>query len=228
MMLNKNIAAANRGPLDATYAADRGKGAATPEEARKLTANVKERFQEIGIQWLELGGMVRACLDRRVPEVLGITTLDWMKLCFDKSVPKIYRSLRIVSALDGVPLETLKEISEGNAYELSRLPAEKRKSGTWLGLAENTPNEAFKAMVDEALGQKSSLTKPEGWTEFRLRGPDSMIQSMQRAEQKVCAMLHIDDDARWKAWEAIAALIETTPEEHLVVEMEGEDSGGQA
>src|SRR5579883_1287309 len=112
MMLNKTIAAANRGPLDATYAADRGKGAATPEEARKLTANVKERFQEIGIQWLELGGMVRACLDRRVPEVLGITTLDWMKLCFDKSVPKIYRSLRIVSALDGVPLETLKEISE--------------------------------------------------------------------------------------------------------------------
>jgi hypothetical protein len=133
---------------------------ATLEEAKKRTAEVKEKFAVMGKLWWELGAEVKKCIDDFVPEALGRKATEWMKDCFGDSWLKIYRAHRAISALPGVAKEKLEKISEGNAYQLARLPEKIRKADEWLDKAAKLNNEVFKEIVEKQREKKGIKRDP--------------------------------------------------------------------
>lgn len=133
---------------------------ATAEEARKRTAAVTEKFATMGKLWWELGAEVKACIDDFVPEALGRKATEWMKDCFGDAWLKVYRAHRAIEALPGVPKAKLEKISEGNAYQLARLPAKIRKESVWIDKAIKLPNDEFREVVDKQREKKGVKRDP--------------------------------------------------------------------
>jgi hypothetical protein len=133
---------------------------ASEEEAKKRTTHVLEVFQTMGKLWWELGAEVKSCIDDFVPQALGKNATEWMKECFGDSWLKIYRAHRAISALPGVPKEKLEKISEGNAYQLARLPEKTRKSPETIEKAIKLSNEEFKEVVEKAREKKGIKRDP--------------------------------------------------------------------
>jgi len=133
---------------------------ATAEQARTRTASVKEKFATMGKLWWQLGAEVKACIDDYVPEALGKNATEWMKECFGDAWLKVYRAHRAVAALPGVAEKTLEKISEGNAYQLARLPKPERKKPEWINRAIALPNEKFRDAVDKLREKKGVKRDP--------------------------------------------------------------------
>jgi hypothetical protein len=133
---------------------------ASAEEARTRTAKVKETFATMGKLWWELGAEVKACIDDFVPEALGRKATEWMKECFGDAWLKVYRAHRAIASLPGVPKAKLEKISEGNAYQLARLPAKVRKEPAWIDKAIKLSNENFKEVVEKAREKKGVKRDP--------------------------------------------------------------------
>src|SRR6267378_1164721 len=133
---------------------------ATLEEANKRTKEVKEKFAVMGKLWWELGAEVKACIDDYIPEALGKKATEWMKECFGDSWLRVYRAHRAIAALPGVSKEKLEKISEGNAYQLARLPENIRKSEEWIDKAGKLENEKFKEAVEKQREKKGVKKDP--------------------------------------------------------------------
>jgi hypothetical protein len=155
---------------------------ATAEEARTRTAKVKETFATMGKLWWELGAEVKACIDDFVPEALGRKATEWMKECFGDAWLKVYRAHRAIAALPGVPKAKLEKISEGNAYQLARLPAQARRLPVWIDRAIKLPNEEFKAAVDKVRESKGEKREPMvKWNEiFRITSVPKTLAKVMR------------------------------------------------
>jgi hypothetical protein len=133
---------------------------ATKEEAGQRTAHIKEVFQSMGKMWWSLGSEVKKAIEDRVPEALGRSAHEWMTDCFGDGWLKIYRAHRIMKAMTGVEMKKLEQISEGNAYVLSRLPEKTRKDPAWLKKAVELNNDDFKAAAEKFVAKKTGISDP--------------------------------------------------------------------
>lgn len=171
---------------------------ATEREAKAATERVRAKFQSLGSAWFELGREVADCLDRQVPHAYGLASqgksmnaADWMELCFPNSVPKIYRALRIAKVLKALPEDRVKLLTEGNAYNLTRLPEKMRTDEEWLDRAVELPNEQFSQAVDEVLEKKGHAPKEQYVTMFP-KMPENFAELFDEAEKKIAGVLELD------------------------------------
>jgi hypothetical protein len=195
---------------------------ATVEEARKRTTSVKEMFVTMGKLWWELGGEVKACIDDFVPEALGQKATEWMKDCFGDAWLKVYRAHRAVAALPAVPKAKLEKISEGNAYQLARLPKQVRQKSEWIEKAIKLPNEEFKHVVDSHREKKGEKRDPMvKWQEiFRIASvPKTLAKVMEHALELAGKNIDADLDTKEGRITAIELIFsefvtsQVTPEE---------------
>lgn len=157
---------------------------ASAAEARHRTESVKQTFATMGKLWWELGAEVKSCIDDFVPEALGRKATEWMKDCFGDAWLKVYRAHRAIAALPGIPKSKLEKISEGNAYQLARLPANIRKKPDWVEKAIKLPNDEFKEVVEKQREKKGVKRDPMvKWNEiFRIASvPKSLAKVMKDA-----------------------------------------------
>lgn len=176
--------------------------AATEREARALTESVRDKFKLLGSAWFDLGREVSNCLDRQVPHAYGLAAqgksmnvAEWLELCFPQSVPKIYRALRIAKALKTLPEERVKLLTEGNAYNLTRLPEKLRTDEEWLDRAVELDNEEFSQAVDEVLEKKGHAPKEQYVTMFP-KMPANFGELFEDAEKKIAFVLELDIAAK--------------------------------
>jgi hypothetical protein len=199
---------------------------ASKKEALELSADVQARVKFIEKTWWGLARLVDTCLKRHVPAALGMTAKQWMDKYLEGSLSDAFRKLRIFRGLAGVPDEKIYEMPERNAYELCRLPEAQRKSPEWVDQAAKLPVAQFKDRVDEALEKKGIARDKFG--DFYLRAPVDVIEELQAAEAKIAKILSLDIETRpglrIQVWSAIAALVNTTEEKALLVEMQGDEN----
>lgn len=176
--------------------------AATEREARALTESVRDKFKMLGSAWFDLGREVSNCLDRQVPHAYGLAAqgksmnvAEWLELCFPQSVPKIYRALRIAKALKALPEERVKLLTEGNAYNLTRLPDKLRTDEEWLDRAVELDNEEFSQAVDEVLEVKGHPAKEKYLTMFP-KLPETLQELFDDTETKLASVLELDIQTR--------------------------------
>jgi hypothetical protein len=199
-MAKRKKDALSKRPEEATIAKKKpARFKATAEEARSRTAKVKETFATMGKLWWELGAEVKACIDDFVPEALGRKATEWMKDCFGDAWLKVYRAHRAIAALPGVPKAKLEKISEGNAYQLARLPAQARKLPVWIDRAIKLPNEEFKVAVDKVRASKGEKRDPMvKWSEiFRIASvPKTLAELMKHALKIAGKAENVDLDTK--------------------------------
>lgn len=246
MRQNVAIAPTNRRVVGATVspdtpAVDSAKPvrivAATEREARALTESVREKFKMLGSAWFDLGREVSNCLDRQVPHAYGLAAqgksmnvAEWLELCFPQSVPKIYRALRIAKVLKALPEERVKLLTEGNAYNLTRLPEKLRTDEEWLDRAVELDNEEFSQAVDEVL-EKKGHPKKEKWFEMFPRMPETFKELFEATEEKLAGVLGLDialkPEMRNVIWQRVVALLFQTGDNVLREAFVGGDKDGE-
>jgi hypothetical protein len=187
---------------------------------------VQARVKSIEKSWWGLARVVDTCLKRHVPAALGMNAKQWMEKYLEGSLSDAFRKLRIFRALAGVPDDKIEEMPERNAYELCRLPEAQRKSLEWVDQATKLPVAQFRERVVEAL-EKRGISQDK-FGDFYLRAPVDVIEELRGAEAKVAKILSLDietrPELRIQVWSAIAALVNTTEEKALLVEMQGDES----
>lgn len=204
---------------------------ATKKEAEAITKAVKEEFASMKTAWWVLGMMIRRGLDMQVPTAMGLSVVDWLRECVGESVSKAYRSLRIVKALEGIPEAKVSLLTEGKAYQLTRLrrqipnPRDLESSG-WVDRAVDMDNDEFEGAVDEFLEKKTGI-KTDPLKKINVTVVESVSKLWNDAEAKVAEILEIDIELRpglrGRVFEAVATLILNTEEEILRAEMKGID-----
>lgn len=206
---------------------------ATERDARAVTEALRERFKKLGGAWFELGRDVKDCLDRQVPRAYGLATTgtamnvaDWMEVCFESSVPKIYRALRIARALEKVPEDRMKLLPEGNAFNLARLPESLRISTEWVDLAIIAPGDQFEEAVDGALEAKGG-PKKDKWLALFPKLPETLKELYSETEKKLAEAMDLDielhPERRFQIWERVIAMLFQTGEENLRAALVGDD-----
>jgi hypothetical protein len=224
-MAKRKKDAISKRPDEATVAKKKpARFKATVEEARKRTVSVKKMFQTIGKLWWELGAEVKACIDDFVPEALGQKATEWMKDCFGDTWLKVYRAHRAVAALPAVPKAKLEKISEGNAYQLARLPKQVRQKSEWIEKAIKLPNEEFKHVVDSHREKKGEKRDPMvKWKDiFRISSvPKTLAKVMENALELAGKNIDADLDTKEGRITAIELIFsefvtsQVTPEERV-------------
>jgi hypothetical protein len=214
------------GPPVASLEKPRRQIEASKKEAVELSADVQARVKSIEKSWWGLARLVDICLKRHVPAALGMNAKQWMEKYLEGSLSDAFRKLRIFRSLAGAPDEKIQEMPERNAYELCRLPEAQRKSPEWVDQATKLPVAQFKDRVDEAL-EKRGIAR-EKFGDFYLKAPVDVIEELQAAEAKVAKILSLDIETRpglrIQVWSAIAALVNTTEEKALLVEMQRDEN----
>jgi len=200
---------------------------ATEKEAKASLAALKAQYRKMRSEWFELGSAVRDALDRQVPAALGMSAMDFLREAFDESAAKIYRSLRIVKALAGVPQEAMKQLTEGKAYQLTRLPEKLRTSEEWVGRALKLNNDDFERSVDAQIGMMTGIPV-ESRVTVSVTLEESVAEHWKAAEGKIAEVLQIDIETkpgnRAQVFEGLAALVNTTEFEVLKAAMVGADA----
>ncbi len=198
-------------------------------DAELRTARHKRDFATLEKGWLALGREVQKSIDLGVPALLGRTMRQWMAETFDESASHIYRQLQSYRALKSVPQAKLEQISESSAHQLTRLPEKIRKDPELIEKAVKQTSTEFRNTV-HGIREKKLGFKPEAWRTFAVRGPVTWYEQMEAAQNKVAEILKLDLTNNEKratnliaVWEAISVLVNTTPKERLLVEIEGED-----
>ena len=197
---------------------------ATKPQAEKMTAKVVAHVKAMETSWWELGRLVNDCLSQRVPAALGMNAHDWMAKVTQGSTSKAWRALRISRALQGVPQRDVKQLSEGNAFSLSRLPQKQRESREWVKKAVELPNEKFQDAVESHIEAKTGVRRQE-FVSTRISLPRDIFEQWESAVKKMAGVLGIDIETnpgnRIQVYEAFAVLINLTPEEVLKSEVVG-------
>lgn len=199
---------------------------ATEREAHDASETIRTHFSKMETAWFDLGRMVRDALNRQVPSVLGMTAIDWLRSCVGASVSKVYRSLRIVKALEAVPEVVLQQLTEGKAYQLTRLQPKDRTSDAWIEKALELDNDAFQGAVDTHIYKKTGLAiEPRVTVSVRMDG--SVAKLWKEAEEKLARVMELDiltkPGLRAQVFEGLATLVMTTDEAILRAEMVGDD-----
>ena len=196
---------------------------ASKKEARELSQEVQEGMNALERKWWHVGRLIDACMKRHVPRALGLTAKQWMEKYLEGSLSDAFRKMRVIRGLAGVPEEKINSLKQANATQLLRLPEAERKSEEWLDRAAKEPISEFKERVDKRLEERG--IPREKFRDFYLKAPVGVIGQMEAAEKKIAAMLGLNTfvDSGWRipAWEAIAVMVNTTPEEKLQIEMVG-------
>jgi hypothetical protein len=84
----------------------------------------------------------------------------WVEDLFGEEWQRIRRAYLSVQALKDVPLEKLKDISEGNAYQISRLAEHGIEPKTWLKKAIKLKNEEFRQQTEKLIRKKIGINDP--------------------------------------------------------------------
>lgn len=141
--------------------------AAATDRTDALRAGV-ESFKE---QWWTIGAMVRQCLDDRVPEAMEMSATAWLEDVFGGEWQRFRRAAVSCKALlPAVSLDTIKQISEGNAYTLASLPQELQADPKWVKKAATMKNADFEeAVLAKRKEMGDVLDKEVGiWTVLKL------------------------------------------------------------
>jgi hypothetical protein len=193
-------------------------------QAQKLTAKVCAHWKVLETSWFELGRLVDECLQKRVPAALGMNAQAWMAKCVPGSESKAWRALRVTRALKGVPEKEMRQLSEGNAVQLSRLPEKVRKSKEWVLKAKTLPNEEFREAADALIEKKTGIRREEMIT-LRLSMPRAIYDQFEAAVQKMARISNIDllgnEGRRIMVYERMAALVNGLNEDTLKNAVEG-------
>jgi hypothetical protein len=199
----------------------------TKKQAERRTAQHRKEFATLKKGWVHLGAEVEKSVQLGVPAALGQNMREWLESTFPESASYIFRQLQSYRALKGVPQSTLEAIPEGSAHELTRLKEKDRKDPKMLRKAREQSPKEFKETVAEIRETEYHIPK-ETWKTFAIRVPLAVYDLLQTAQAKMGRVLQVDleDDAvRIKSlitiWEVIAALVNDTPEEWLVIETTG-------
>lgn len=193
-------------------------------EAVTLSREVEQQVKELSVRGMRLARLLDDCRRKGVHEALGMNWEAWVTKYCGYSLSNVRRKLQISRGFEGVPTKELLLLKEDNAYAALSLPVGERTKQKWLELAANMPTEAFRDAVSHFHGKNGS--GPEEFATFSLRAPTGIIASLKEAEAKVGRMLQVDVElpsGRIAAWEAIAALVNTSEPEHLLIEMKGGD-----
>lgn len=208
---------------------------ATEREAKEVTETLREKFKKLGGAWFELGREVKSCMERQVPRSYGLAingkpmnVADWMELCFPSSVPKIYRAFRIAKGLEKAPEDRVKLMTEGNAWNLTRLPENLRLSKEWIDLAIVAPTEQFAEAVDGALEAKGGAPK-EKWAVLfpKLPSTKEFKELFDATEKKLAEAMDLDielhPEKRFQVWERTLVMLFQTGENALREALVGDD-----
>src|SRR5580700_2493451 len=200
---------------------------ATKEEAKGLDREATQIFKEMKRSWLSLGMVMKRVSETQAFAQLGFRSMRaWMESRFAEQMASAYQSMRAVRALEGVPESELEKIGTRNAQVLVRLPEKERKSDEWVTKAATLPERELRAEVDALIEGKTQIPKEK----FRFWGepvPESVAQKLDEMMAKIGRVIQVDVSerpGRITALEALAATILITPEEHLKVEIEGNDA----
>lgn len=198
---------------------------ATKAQAEKLTAKVVAQWRSMERSWWALGRLVNECLKKHVPAALGMNAHDWIGKNLPGSTSKAWRSLRIARALEGIPEKSVAQLTEGNAFALARLPEKKRKSKEWIEKAIKTPNEQFEQDV-EAERTHTTGQPRETFLTLRMSMPKAVYDQWEAGIKRLADILGIDieqnEGRRIMVYEAIARLLNDTPEDALKGEIVGQ------
>ena len=201
------------------------KGAALSNQ-KKLRA----AYRKFGRAWFQLGVEVDKAIRRGEHTALGLTFDEWAVQTFGDSGKKLERAIRSTRALAGLPAAKLAVMTEGNAWELSRLPEKTRKSPEWVENAVVLPNDTFKKEVDQAL-QKKQTEPREIFKTWRVSLPEAVYEMVVEAERKAAAAMQLDivekPARRLLVWERFAKLILDSSEAQLRDILTGEESESQ-
>lgn len=199
------------------------KAHATKAEAASLTLEVSKTWQQMEKAWFRLGRLVDLCIERCVPQALGMNAHSWMEKYLPGSTAKVWRALRIHRALKGIPEKKLEQLTEGNAYDLSRLPEKERKSEKWVSRAIELPNEKFQEEVSSVLERKG--VQREEFVTLRISLPREVYDQVEQCVQKVARICELDIETvpgrRIMIWEYIAGIINGVSEETLFAAIQG-------
>jgi hypothetical protein len=197
---------------------------ASEREALTFTERLVKAYRSFTAAWWQMGQMVKEALDREVPAALGKNAHEWMIEVFGEtaSVAKIQRSLRIARALEKLPPESVRQLTEGKAYLLTQLKEKDREE--FLGAAITVTNKEFEQMV-ETKREEYGITPAEREVFITLRLPESAAGAFERAIQKFARLFELDIDLkpglRVEVVERLANFINEIPDERLVIEAEG-------
>ena len=150
----------------------------------------------------------------------------WMTMVFEESLAKIKRAVKIDVALAAIPEQKKLAMPESNAYELTKLPEKERAKPVWVNAAQNMPVAEFREKREKFIEEKFHV-KREEWRTFAVRVPLAVYEKLIEAQVKVARLLELDIEDKpgnlIPVWEAIAALVNETPDERLVTEIEGKE-----
>lgn len=197
----------------------------TVNEAKERQERIRAKCRQMQGDWFEIGEMVKEGLERKDPKALGMNAHNWMVDLFGDraSVAKIYRSLRISKALEKLPEDTVKQLTEGKAYLLTQLKEKDREE--YLNKALESTNEQFEEIVE---GRREEYgIKREKRVHIGVSLEESAAELWNQAEFKVAAILELDIETkpglRAVVFETIAALLGNTPYEVLRAEIVGSE-----
>lgn len=193
--------------------------------AERLSSEVATKSRDVVKHGFELIRLLEECRARNVHGALGLGWDEWLARYCELSASHVRRQLAISKGFAGLPTAELSALKESNAYKLLELPSGERTKAKWLDKAKEMPVADFAQAVDMARGNGKNEESSDGWRTIALRVPESLYRALQEAERKVGEMIGADvgtPAGRISAWEAIAALVNTTEREHLVIELKGE------
>lgn len=201
--------------------------AVNKHEAQAATEAILAIFKKMRTDWYELGVRVKDGIDRQVPIALGMNAMDWMRGMFGEKLSKVHRSLRIARALERMDQGVVRLLTEGNAYQLTRLPESMRTSEEWVGKARGLENKEFEEAVQDALEAKGH-PKRERFTHQFPRMPITFTPLLQEVEKKLAGIMDLDlelkgDEVRFQVWERVSLMIFNAPEGVLREALVGED-----
>lgn len=156
------------------------KDEATKSEAQALTQQVREQTKQLERGWWTLAKLIDTCISRRVPAALGLTAQAWMEENLQGSISDAWRKLRMARNLMGIPESELLRIPERNAYHLTRMPQEARKSQEWINKAVEMSVSDFQEAVEAALEKKTGQQR-EKFIIWRMRLPVAVAQRLDSA-----------------------------------------------
>jgi hypothetical protein len=143
----------------------------TKAVADERTESLRERVSKFKGEWWEIGMTVLSCLNDHVPEALKLSATAWLEEVFGGEWQRYRRAMKSCKALTpGISLDTLKQISEGNAYTLASLPEKLQTDPAWVKKAASMKNADFEeAVMAKRKELGDTFEKEIGiWTVFKL------------------------------------------------------------
>jgi len=162
-------------------------------EARKITEQLHKDYAAVSEMEISIVLRVMDAKKRGVPAAMDMTAREWMRSTFSESVSKIYRLMGIAEKLPEKAITSIK--SEGNRYQLTRLPEKSRSEDKWIKAARDLPNDKFQELVVAELTSRS-IPEEEATEWIRFKWPVVVIESAHEMEQRVARALGIDIEAK--------------------------------